>query len=137
MINKARELATLHHANQKDPDDTLHIDHVARVAGKLAGDKETTVAWLHDILEDTDVTKYDLEELSFPADVISAVVAITRQPSEEYDEYLERVVNNQLAHIVKISDVMDNLGRSLEDLNPRRRIKYFKALEFLLSKEVL
>lgn len=85
------------------------------------------VAWLHDVLEDTDVTFEDLAR-QFNPYVTDAVVALTHLGHETYPKYLERVAKNRAARLVKIYDIIDNLS----DLpTPRQVVKYSRALEFL------
>jgi len=52
-----------------------HIEHV--VLG-VYSKKEKTVAYLHDIIEDTEITITDLNELEFPSDIVQAVELLTR-----------------------------------------------------------
>ncbi|WP_245688038.1 hypothetical protein [Rhodococcus phenolicus] len=52
----------------------------------MAGDENAVAAaWLHDVVEGTPVTLVDLEE-SFPAEVTTAVDALTRRPRPAYRE---------------------------------------------------
>jgi ADP-ribosyl-[dinitrogen reductase] hydrolase len=59
-VDRARELATTAHAGQVDKVGAPYIEHPARVAGRVraAGDGEDAevVAWLHDVVEDTEIT---------------------------------------------------------------------------------
>ncbi|MGH3540128.1 MAG: hypothetical protein ACRDQJ_17860, partial [Pseudonocardiaceae bacterium] len=57
----ARELAVGAHGDQRDRDGSLHIDHVARVADSVpSDDAHQRVAWLHDVIEDSDLGAEDL-----------------------------------------------------------------------------
>ena len=52
-VRQARSLAVGAHGDQRDRDGSLHIDHVARVAGAVGAKAALQrVAWLHDVLED-------------------------------------------------------------------------------------
>ena len=68
------------------------------------------VAWLHDILEDTDTQIEHLADLFWP-EVVYAVVVLTRQPEETYLKYILRIITsrNALARAVKLADLRDNL----------------------------
>ena len=89
------------------------------------------VAWLHDVLEDTNVTRKDLEAAEFPTEVIEAVVAITRNDGETYLDYIQRCKRNPLARMVKIADIRDNLSDMPTDT---MIVRYGRALE-ILTKE--
>ena len=69
-----------------------YFSHPLYVASKI--DRENwqarAVAFLHDVIEDTDATYTDLFELRLPRYIISAVEALTRKSGEEYDVYIEK-----------------------------------------------
>lgn len=105
-------------------------------------DEMITVALLHDVVEDSDVTVEYIED-NFGSDVAFAVDAITKRDGEDYDDYLKRVDVNPLAKLVKLEDIRFNLGRVLieiaeGDKNPklqRLKAKYEKANKFLIECE--
>lgn len=134
MIAKAIDLASSAHLGQFRRDGvTPYIEHPARVAKRLIGDEEAqAVAWLHDVLEDTDLTKQDLRQAGLPETVIEAVTALTKQKghSEHYDDYLARVGDNPLAANVKIQDMLDNLADTPTE---RQKERYIKGIRFLLD----
>jgi (p)ppGpp synthase/HD superfamily hydrolase len=106
---KAEAVARFAHAGQFDKNDVPYIEHPKRVAARVKGDDEAVqVAWLHDVIEDTDVSVQDLEDHGFSPAVVAAVVAITRLDSDQGDEYYERVKQNPLALKVKKADLDDN-----------------------------
>jgi len=90
------------------------------------------VAWLHDILEDTDCT---LEELQcFGSEICDAVDALTFDPDiETRNIYLARVRANILALRVKIHDTLCNLNACIQEANYNRAKRYSKQLAELLS----
>ena len=77
-LEKALELAAIHHAGQIDKAGEPYILHVLRVMHAVEGIKAKTVAAMHDLLEDTKVTEQDLRDAGFdptPLKSIDAVVA--------------------------------------------------------------
>lgn len=62
MITKAREMATKAHQGQKYGEEpyTVHLQAVAELARPFGAWAET-LAWLHDAVEDTDMTLDDVE----------------------------------------------------------------------------
>jgi len=52
-LHRARTLARIAHHGQTDKAGRPVLSHLHRVALKAQTDHERTVAWLHDIIEDT------------------------------------------------------------------------------------
>ncbi|MGB3203698.1 MAG: hypothetical protein WBB28_01780 [Crinalium sp.] len=71
--------------------------------------EEKIVAVLHDAVEDSNPTTKDLLSREFPAEIVDAIAALTKQKREDYEAYLERVIANPLALRVKIADMRDNM----------------------------
>ncbi|MFB0830255.1 guanosine-3',5'-bis(diphosphate) 3'-pyrophosphohydrolase [Brevibacillus laterosporus] len=135
MAVEAVLLATKAHANQQDKGGQPYILHPLRVMMYMPSDEARAVAVLHDVLEDTDVTVDDLRVAGFPKEVVEAVMILTKNPREEYDSYIMRVKQNQLARAVKIADIKDNLdltriAEPTED-DVARIEKYKRALKEL------
>lgn len=112
LLIQARELATQAHRGQVDKTGHPYIEHPARVATRVqqlapGDDDAETVAWLHDVVEDTSVTLHEIE-LRFGPRIAAAVQAITRRPGENPDDYYRRVAQNPLALTVKHADIADN-----------------------------
>ena len=135
-VAAARQLAEALHEGQKDRAGLPYITHPQRVAGRLTSPREQVVAWLHDTVEDTDMT---VEGLSarFGPETAAAVDAISRREGEAWDDYIERVKRDPVAVRVKISDLIDNSNLSrlptvtLKDA--RRQTRYNRALVALLE----
>lgn len=141
----ARTLAKKSHAGQTDKLGKPYIDHVTDVAQRVShlGAEIETVAWLHDIVEDTEVT---IKELSskFSCKVSTAVDAMTRRAGEDYlSQYLPRLLLNQVALQVKLADLQHNQEKlpQLAVIDPDTAIrlegKYSKAATMLLNDQCL
>lgn len=94
------------------------------------------VAYLHDILEDTECTENDIRTslAGYPRmnDLIDAVRAITKIPSETKADYIQRVRANEIALVVKVADTLANLTESaLHQPNKKRVEKYTAQLKEL------
>src|SRR5215207_1886822 len=114
--DEARELAVLAHGAQVDRDGSPHIDHVARVAG-VAGSTDAfqRVAWLHDVIEDTDIDPEVLRR-RLPETEWEALCLLTHDDAVPYDDYVDAIIRapgdgGALARAVKESDLLDNLRR--------------------------
>lgn len=91
------------------------------------------IAWLHDVVEDTEWTLKDLEEEGFSPSVIWAVNALTQKDNETYSVYVERVRGNDRACWVKLADLQHNLS-NLKEGNMRQKYLLAKMyLELVLS----
>ena len=108
---RAMLVATKAHQGQRRRGGAAYITHPHRVAirVKRAGPEAVAVAWLHDVLEDTPTTPADLAEAGIPGEVIEAVKAITKDRTRPYAEYLDQVIANPIAWLVKIADIKDNM----------------------------
>lgn len=126
MLTRAIELANHAHAGQVDKSGHPYIFHPVRVASTFSDEVLQTIAVLHDVVEDTDVTLADLDTL-FPQGIVDAVDALTRRDGETYAGYILRVAQNPSARAVKIADIRDNLRPGAEHLRPR----YEAALKVL------
>ncbi|GGH57960.1 HD domain-containing protein [Rothia aerolata] len=115
-VKLAKMIATEAHEGQRDKNDKPYIGHpgrVAKYAEALAEEKginpvnAIAVAWLHDVLEDTQVTKKQLSH-EFPREIVKAVEDLTHQQQETLEDYCARIKRNELALLVKKADIQDN-----------------------------
>ncbi len=137
-LEKAQMIATWAHRNQTDMADRPYIEHCERVARAVRGNYVAEcVAWLHDVVEDTEVTLTDLARMGFSQAVLDGVDAMTQRPGEDLETYWGRVRENGHAKLVKVrGDIPDNSDeRRLEYLPDKIQVKlrdkYVRALEFL------
>ncbi len=115
-VPQARELAVRAHGDQRDRDGNYHIAHVARVAD-LAGSSAAyqRVAWLHDVIEDTDIDSQELRK-RLPGAEWDALCLLTHDEADSYEQYIEAIARadgeaGALARAVKESDLLDNVRR--------------------------
>lgn len=113
-----KKLAYFFHRGQKDKTGKPYVEHLERVAETVSRgvdapdivkDALYLVAYLHDIVEDTDCSIDTIENI-FGKTIADAVYAITRREDETYKEYVRRCCENPLAAHVKWYDVQDNLS---------------------------
>lgn len=131
LIEKSLEIALKAYKGQKDKAGEAYILHPLRVMAKMVNSDEKAVALLHDVIEDSDYTADDLRKEGIPANVIDAVLALTKEEGESYEFFIERVLKNKLASKVKIADIEDNINvlrlKSLKDSDLQRIANYHKA----------
>lgn len=140
LVTTARRIATQAHRGQVDKAGAPYIGHPERVAGHAAaagGDERVVAAaWLHDVVEDTDVTPDDLRAAGIPDDVVTAVVALSKVPGQSVDDYFAAVNRHPVAIAVKAADLADNTDPerlALLDEQTRARLvaKYARARDLL------
>ncbi|HEV7861980.1 MAG TPA: HD domain-containing protein [Acidimicrobiia bacterium] len=132
----AEALARRYHAGQVDRLGVPYIEHPRAVAALLAGTPEPwqAAAWLHDVLEHSDATAADLADAGVPAEVVRLVEVLSRQPDEDYLDFIGRVCADPAAVRVKIADALHNLdpGRDFGP-SPEKRARYHQALVMLFA----
>jgi predicted HD phosphohydrolase len=103
-----------------------HVSQVAAITARLGyGDLYVAAAWLHDVLEDTDTSRHDLEDAGIPENVLAAVDALTKRDGENHTGYLARVVGNPIAVAVKYADSAANFGSTVL-LSPYLGVEEFR-----------
>ena len=134
---KAYRIAKKAHLGQVDKAGEDYIKHPEKVASFVKTDEEKAVAYLHDVIEDTELTLEDLNEYDFSKEVLEAVDIITKKRGEDYQSYLNSVKKNKLAREVKLADLHHNsdLTRLIKvtEKDIKRKEKYQKAIDFLNS----
>lgn len=140
----AKKVASMAHVNQfRRGGNEPYIVHPARVAKRVDKYLENTdiqgmslivqsVAWLHDVIEDSDgkISVQVLYSNGLIQEIVEPVAVLTKKYGESYDDYMVKVKANNVARIVKIHDMLDNLADNPTENQIR---KYAKGLSFLLS----
>ncbi len=136
-LKDAIQLAQDFHGNQQYGTRGSYIYHLNKVADvahqQHSGDyTHMIVAYLHDILEDTECT-YEIILENFGEEIAEAVSAITKIKDQSYDLYIARVVNNPLALKIKIYDTWCNMSECVVDEDWKRAMKYGKQFNLLVG----
>ena len=138
IIERAREYAIKHHNGQKQKSSSIPpTTHLQDVFNKLVligvDDKNIlATAWLHDLVEDTDVT---IEQIwvDFDEPVVSYVHDLTwvkeGSKKESKESYMNRIrrLDDDLQQ-VKLADVWHN-SLSLESLSNPKRKRFINEIE--------
>ena len=125
QVALAESLARKYHAGQVDQSGHDYIGHPERVAKnllsqagleKLSEDDRiamTVAAWLHDVIEDCNVSRADLSREGI-SDVALDIVDLMTKPEKvdgkTPDSYLANIAAHPLANRVKLADLADNLN---------------------------
>ena len=110
-----------------------YSNHPITVADMLSTDKEKILAYLHDVIEDTNITYDELYKLGLNEcddDVLNALKLLTKQPQQEYSLYIFNISCCRLARKVKIADMFHNLSTAPSE---KQKAKYLKYMPILLN----
>ncbi|GGA10791.1 hypothetical protein GCM10008018_65090 [Paenibacillus marchantiophytorum] len=107
-LTKAIFIAAKAHDGQTDKGGNPYILHPIRLASKAETTEESIVAVLHDVVEDSDITLFDLKKEGFSSSIIEALDCLTRRADESYAQFIQRIKLNPLATQVKLLDLEDN-----------------------------
>ncbi len=139
-LERAIQIAVEAHAGAKDRGGKAYILHSISVMMRCETDEEKIVAILHDVVEDTDWTFEALREEGFTETIIEALKTVTKHSEDEdYDEFIQRSLKNEIGRKVKIADLRENLDVTrigeLTDKDIERINKYKRALKTLTECE--
>ena len=164
MIEKAQSLAAECHDGMVDKYGNPYMEHLERVADRVREmeydfvDETSEIelyiatAYLHDIVEDTKITR-DILVQAFPADVVTAIYRLTREKGMTYANYIENLMPRRdagwveenlmsrdwgfkpgkIARVVKLADLLDHVSGPTP-CPPDLKKRYEKSLYRLISK---
>lgn len=144
---KTEDLVKLLFQDKVDKAGKPYIDHLYHVRDHFSSSNERIIALLHDVLEDTELTALDLEQLGYSREIIETVQLLTRSKDNTYEEYIDDLLesNSKEAIRIKYVDLLHNMDIETRLLSPkaedytRVREKYFpafkKIVEYLEKKE--
>jgi guanosine-3',5'-bis(diphosphate) 3'-pyrophosphohydrolase len=137
-IRRAYEVAQRAHSGQTRDEGSPYIVHPIRVALSLV--EELTLfspalicsALLHDVIEDSDVTRDDIARM-FDEEIAEIVWLLTKLEGVSLREYLARIEAAAYtgAPIVKLCDRLDNLRSVVDTPKLDKKRRYIKTTEEL------
>lgn len=135
LLEKALQIATDAHLYQVDKAGVPYIFHPIRISNRCSTDDERIVALLHDTIEDTEVTAEYLLMEGFPRNIVDAILSVTRNEDENYEDFIKRSRLNPIGRQVKLHDLEDNMDitrlNELTEKDLYRLNKYIKAYKYL------
>lgn len=139
LYDHALRIAIRAHEGQQDKSGREYVMHPIRVAERCKDTRAKIVALLHDTIEDTDVTIEYLRKEGFPEEIIDAVLSVTKQEGENYEDFVRRAAKNAIGKEVKIADLEDNMDiRRLIEIKEEdvaRLRKYLSAWQYLINSK--
>jgi hypothetical protein len=128
------------HFGQKDKAGEDYINHPVHVASQMIDEVSICTAFLHDVVEDTELTFDDLSNQGIPEPVIEALKLLTHDDETPYVEYIQRIKDsgNKTAISVKLADLRHNSDDSrisIIDEPTLKRIEKYKSAIVILEGE--
>ena len=113
-IEEVIRIAVNAHDGQKDMVGNPAIAHVLAVGLMGKNEQEQKAGFLHDVVEDTDISIADLRARGVEEDVLAAVDLLTHRDGMSYEDYVKQIVwsGNETAIQVKLNDLHQNLWRA-------------------------
>ena len=135
-LERAIQIAVEAHTGANDRGGKPYILHPIGVMMRCETEDEKIVAILHDVVEDTEWTFEALRKEGFSETIIEALETVTKHSEDEdYDEFVQRSLKNEIGRKVKIADLRENLDVTrIGELNEKdieRINKYKRALKTL------
>lgn len=153
-VKNARDFAHEKHKNQKRNQNTPYTDHLEGVVFRLKNigitdGKVICAAWLHDILEKTDVTFDELIQ-RFGQETAILVLSLTKSkdlPKKDIEaQYIKQLKEASIeAKIIKLCDISDNLkdlsastmSKTQKNKQIGKMIHYLKVIKNEMSEKKL
>ena len=135
-VRRAYEVAQVAHAGQTRDEGSPYIVHPVRVAVSLVDELKIyspvliCSALLHDVIEDSDVTREDIRQM-FDEEVARVVWLLTKLEEVSLREYLARIeeARETGAPLVKLCDRLDNMRSVADTPNLEKKRRYIRTTE--------
>jgi GTP diphosphokinase / guanosine-3',5'-bis(diphosphate) 3'-diphosphatase len=137
-VRRAYEVAQAAHSGQMRDEGSPYIVHPVRVALSLVDELNLfspsliCSALLHDVIEDSDVTRTDVARM-FDEDIAEIVWLLTKFEDVSLREYLARIeaAAETGAPLVKLCDRLDNMRSVIDTPSLAKKRRYIRTTEEL------
>ena len=132
-IEETLQIALDAHKGQKDLDGKPAILHPIAVGLMGGNDAEIKAGFLHDVVEDSDLTIDDLRSKGVDEEVLAALELLTHDKSMDYFEYVYRIAHsgNYTAIHTKINDLKHNFDRGRKSYKRAKELNDMEKAERL------
>lgn len=131
LLTKMLIIASKAHKGQFDKGGAPYIFHpiaVMQLLNTTHDEELLCIALGHDLIEDTQITRIELEKAKMPERVISTIELLTKIKGQTLDEYKQHIFASRDAMLVKLADLRHNCDvsrlKSLTDKDMERLQKY-------------
>jgi (p)ppGpp synthase/HD superfamily hydrolase len=150
-IQKAAAFAEKAHQGQKRKDGKPYFTHVEAVAEIVRMDWFTLIpreaqdnwndhkadvvaaAYLHDVIEDCNVTKQDLIKEGFSVMTAEIVDALSKKPGETYFDFIMRIHDGALFRTCIVAVKLADLKHNMSDLKEGSLKDKYRFAEYILN----
>ena len=108
ILERVLSIAALAHEGQLNKAGFPYVLHPIRVMLRLWSPEERILGVLHDVVEDTRITRDDLRAAGFSETVLEALDSVTRRDGENCEDSMARAASNRIGRAVKLADLEDN-----------------------------
>jgi len=139
LLKRSKELVEFLFRDKLDKGHHNYLDHLKHVSQDFVNDEQKSMALMHDVLEDTSVTKKDLKELGYD-DYFIYVLELLTNTYDTYDKYIDHLLeeNNKDAFEIKMKDLLHNMDltrvEKITKKDLKRTEKYIKAYLKIIDK---
>lgn len=132
ILKRSEELVKKLFQNKLDKGSHSYLEHLEHVSRDFKNNRKKAMALMHDVLEDTSITKEDLSKLGYDEDFIE-VLEILTNTYNSYEEYIDHIlkVNNKDAFDIKMKDLLHNMDltrlKKITQKDLQRTEKYWKS----------
>ena len=135
LLHKALFVSNKVFKDTYDKGGNPYMNHIYSVVGEVSLPEEKIIAYLHDALEDTEMTVGKMKQHRIPEWIITHVELLTHKKEEDYFDYVNRLRYFPFAKNVKIADLKNNLDitrlKEITEEDKERIKKYKEALRIL------
>ena len=135
-IEETLQIALDAHKGQKDLDGKPAILHPLAVGIMGSNDAEIKAGFLHDVVEDTELTIEDLRNKGVDEDVLAALELLTHDKETDYFEYVYKIAHsgNYTAIHTKINDLKHNFDRGRKSYRRAKELNDTEKAERLYRR---
>ena len=118
--------------------DSIDLDKLDELELPYRGVQE--LCCLHDVIEDTQLTINDIENLFkevnlltyFQVNIKAPLLLLTHNKSKSYDEYISKLIINPTASLAKVIDMYNNLNAlTCVEINDKNLDNFNKYMKFI------
>ncbi len=129
-------IALVAHRGQTEKNGKPYMNHLYRVA-LAAPVRLVACAYLHDVVEDSDVTLVDLHNWGLTIHECTIIDTVTRKPEQiTYPDFITDIIDSRIADAIelKLLDVDDHLRPGCENVLTLKQIAKYQSAQVRLKE---
>lgn len=136
LLMKALLICIDVHKEQRDRRGMPYVFHPIRVSEKQITMERKIIGLLHDTIEGPGGISIEYIGDTFGPAIAASVAALSRRDGESWDAYMNRVLEDKDASMVKLADLEDNMSPARLDKKALRKATevYFDAYSRICDK---